>query len=130
VPKVWTCPACGTRNSVDETECSQCGRWASVFDLDATVDVDETGAVDVSEEEWRPIEVDEQAREPVVPSGPRPTVGEAARTVLDALREDRVGEPEGEAEAQPNRSRSVVKWLVIGLALLWFVLVPLLDSLS
>lgn len=30
----WTCPACGTRNEPDASECASCGRWASVFDLE------------------------------------------------------------------------------------------------
>lgn len=30
----WACPACGTRNAAGATECSSCGRWASVFELE------------------------------------------------------------------------------------------------
>jgi hypothetical protein len=131
VAKAWTCPACGTRNLVDQTECSQCGRWASVFDLEETVDVDVEAPAEPEpvEDGWRPAEVGEPAPEPVLPSGPRPTAAEAARTVLDSLR----GRPaektdEGEQEAGPDRS-SLVKWIVAALALLWFVLLPLLDAL-
>jgi hypothetical protein len=136
VAKAWTCPACGTRNLVDETECSRCGRWASVFDLEETVDVDvepsaepeRSAELEPPEDEWRPIELGERSPEPVMPSGPRPTAAEAARTVLDSLR-GRPGETaEAEQDASPDRS-SLVKWIVAALALLWFVLVPLLDAL-
>jgi hypothetical protein len=135
VAKAWTCPACGTRNLVDETECSRCGRWASVFDLEETVDVDvepsaepeRTAEPEPPEDEWRPVELGEREPEPVMPSGPRPTAAEAARTVLDSFR-GRTETAEGEHEPGPNRS-SLVKWIVAALALLWFVLLPLLDAL-
>jgi hypothetical protein len=65
----------------------------------------------------------------VIPSGPRPTARETVRTVLDSLREARAGPSAGEPETQPRRPASLVKWLVIALALLWFVLAPLLDAL-
>jgi hypothetical protein len=130
VAKAWTCPACGARNLVDETECSQCGRWASVFDLEETVDVDVEPSAEPEplEDEWRPVERDERSPEPVMPSGPRPTAADAARTVLDSLRGHPAETAKGEQEAGPDRS-NLVKWIVAALALLWFVLLPLLDAL-
>ena len=41
--KVWVCPSCGERNAVDSTECASCGRWASLFDLERTIDVADPG---------------------------------------------------------------------------------------
>jgi Zn-finger in Ran binding protein and others len=129
VAKTWTCPACGTRNPTAQTECSQCGRWASVFDLDDAEDADAepSAPAEATEDEWQPVEASEP--EPVIPSGPRPTARETVRTVLDSLREARAGPSAGEPETQPRRPASLVKWLVIALALLWFVLAPLLDAL-
>jgi hypothetical protein len=130
VAKAWTCPACGTRNLVDETECSRCGRWASVFDLEDTVEVDVEPSVEPVplEDDRRSLEAGERPPEPVMPSGPRPTAAEAARTVLDSFRGRREETVEGEQERGPDRS-SLVKWIVAALALLWFVLLPLLDAL-
>jgi hypothetical protein len=132
VAKAWTCPACGTRNLVEETECSQCGRWASVFDLEETIEVDvgvePSAEPEPVEDDWRPVDLGERAPEPVLPSGPRPTATEAARTVLDSLRGRTDDVAESEQEAGPARP-NVVKWIVVALALLWFVLLPLLDAL-
>jgi hypothetical protein len=125
--RVWVCPECGTQNSVDATECAGCGRWASVFDLERTVEGDEavaaTEAVE-DEEDWEPVEAPEP--EPVVPAGPRPTATELGRTVLDTIRGGTIDTSE---QPEPNRAGTIIKWVVIGLALLWFLVPALLDAL-
>jgi predicted ATP-dependent serine protease len=124
--RVWVCPQCGTHNSVEATECASCGRWASVFDLERTVEGDGDEAVAAhEEEEWEPVEAAEP--EPVVPASGRPTAGEVGRTVLDTIRGGTVDTAEA---PEPNRAGTIVKWVVIGLALLWFLLPPLLDALG
>jgi hypothetical protein len=127
--RVWVCPECGTQNSVDATECASCGRWASVFDLERTVESDEAVVVEPEaveeEDDWKPVETAE--REPVVPAGPRPTAGELGRTVLDTMRGGTIDPSE---QPEPNRAGTIVKWVVIGLALLWFLLPPLIDALG
>jgi hypothetical protein len=133
VAQAWTCSACGKRNTVDETECSACGRWASVFDLERVGDVGDTAdAETVSvDTEWRPTEAEKETREPIVPAGPRPSAAEVFRSVLDALREGQTTSgPEAEPKAAKPRSARIFKWIAIAIVLLWFVLPPLLDAIS
>jgi hypothetical protein len=133
VAQAWTCSACGKRNTVDETECSGCGRWASVFDLERVADVGDTAGADAVsvDAEWRPTEAEKETREPVVPAGPRPSAAEVFRSVLDGLREGQpTSEPEAEPKAAKPRSARILKWIAIAIVLLWFVLPPLLDAIS
>ena len=129
--RVWVCPECGAQNSVEATECASCGRWASVFDLERTVETDDAAATTVAvedddqdDEDWEPVEAAE--REPVVPAGPRPTAAELGRTVLDTMRGGTIDSSE---EPERSRTGTIIKWVVIGAALLWFVVPALLDAL-
>jgi hypothetical protein len=112
---MWNCPACGARNAMDAAECASCGRWASIFDLERVDDDGETYAPPPAAE----AEVAE------------PTAAEMARTVLDSLRgRPPEGAPQTDAEPPPSRSGSMIKWIVIGAAVLWFLIAPLLERLT
>ena len=97
---------------MDATECSSCGRWASVFDLERGADDDITATYATEPD-------------PVVVAEPHSSTAERGRRVLDVLRD--AGDPE--AEAQQRRVGHLIRWLFVALAVLWFVLVPLLDAL-
>ena len=64
--------------------------------------------------------------EPAAASGPRSTATELGRTVLDTMRGGTIDTYE---QPEPNRAGAIIKWVVIGLALLWFVVPVLLDAL-
>ena len=97
---------------MDAPECHACGRWASVFDLERGAQ-DDTAATNATEPD------------PVVVAEPHSSTAERGRRVLDVLRD----EGDSETEAQQRRICNFVRWLFVALAVLWFVLVPLLDAL-
>jgi hypothetical protein len=58
---------------------------------------------------------------------PHSSTAERARRVFDVLREG--GEAEADGEAEGRRTGNLVRWIFVALAVIWFVLVPLLDQL-
>ena len=58
----------------------------------------------------------------------RANAKDVGRSVLDTLRKSTGLPSETEAEPEPSRAGRLIKWVVIGVALLWFVLPPLLDA--
>jgi predicted ATP-dependent serine protease len=119
VAETWTCPACGTRNALDAAECSQCGRWASIFDLERRDEPRPTAEA---------VRAQAPEPEPVIIAEPHSSTAERERSVFDMLRDATEGGTESEEQSQTGTGR-ILRWIVIGLAVLWFVLVPLLDQL-
>jgi hypothetical protein len=118
VAQTWTCPACGTANATDAAECSGCGRWASIFDLERDVRDDAATA-------YAPASAGVPEQEPVVMAEPHSSTAERARRVFNVLREG-----EAETEAEPRRAGNIVRWIFVALAVLWFLVVPLVDQLT
>jgi hypothetical protein len=102
---------------MEAAECQACGRWASIFDLERGADDDRATA-------YAPPPAGVPEAEPVVSAEPHSSTAERARRVFDVLRE-------GEAEAEPaeHRAGNLVRWILVALAVFWFVVVPLLDQL-
>ena len=117
--ETWTCPACGTRNALDAAECSQCGRWASIFDLERRDEPRPTAEA---------VRAQAPEPEPVIIAEPHSSTAERERSVFDMLRDATEGGAESDEQSQTGTGR-ILRWIVIGLAVLWFVLVPLLDQL-
>jgi predicted ATP-dependent serine protease len=117
---MWTCPACGTRNAMDAAECTACGRWASIFDLERGTD--DEGAARYAAPAARTPEP-----EPVVIAEPHSSTAERARRVFDVFGESGDGEAGGDVEQR--RTGNLIRWIFVGLAVFWFVLVPLVDQL-
>jgi len=118
--QTWTCPACGTANAMDAAECTACGRWASIFDLERGAREDATTA-------YAPAPTGVPEAEPVVIAEPHSSTAERARRVFDVLREG--GDTDADGETNERRTGNLVRWIFVALAVFWFVLVPLLDQL-
>lgn len=105
---------------MDAAECTACGRWASIFDLERGAGDDRAAAYAPAPARTRVPEA-----EPVVMSEPHSSTAERARRVFDVLREA------GEQEAEPEHrsTGSLLRWVFVALAVFWFVVVPLLDQL-
>jgi predicted ATP-dependent serine protease len=120
VAKTWTCPACGTQNAMDAAECQSCGRWASIFDLERVSDDDTPVA-------YEPVRTQAPEPEPVVISETHVGAAERARATLERLR-GTTGDTTAQ-EVDPRRSGHVVRWILVALAVFWFVVIPLLGQL-
>jgi predicted ATP-dependent serine protease len=117
---MWTCPECGTRNAVDAADCSSCGRWASIFDLERVSDDDTPVA-------YEPVKARAPDPEPVVISETHVGAADRARAMLEQLR-GTTGDTTAQ-EVDPRRAGHVLRWIFVGLAVFWFVVIPLLDQL-
>jgi hypothetical protein len=102
---------------MDAAECQACGRWASIFDLERGSDDDRARA-------YAPAPAGIPEAEPVVTAEPHSSTAERARRVFDTLRE-----AETETEGDQRRGGNVLRWILVAIAVVWFVLVPLLDQL-
>jgi hypothetical protein len=102
---------------MDSAECQSCGRWASIFDV-------ERGSDDEAATGHMPAPTGVPDAEPVVMAEPHSSTAERARRVFDVLREGG-----GEAEAEHSRSGNLLRWIFVALAVVWFVLLPLLKQL-
>src|SRR5262245_22576037 len=103
---------------MDAAECQSCGRWASIFDLEGGMEEDRAAR-------YAPAGAGIPEPEPVVIAEPHSGTAERARRVFDVLREN----GEQDAETQEHRTGNVLRWIFVGLAAFWFVLVPLLKQL-
>jgi hypothetical protein len=115
----WTCPACGTVNAQDAPECSSCGRWPSVFDLERRPDGEAAGdlagrtveappvvTAPVPEEVW----VDIEGEAPVAAAPPELETAE-------------------DGDEQPARQGAIVRLLVWAVVIGAVVIPWLLDAI-
>lgn len=89
----WRCSQCGTVNEPAANACRTCGRWPSLFDLEAsTIPVDEPVTYD---------EADEYAAQTVEIETTEPEIYDAAPTTTEAYEEEI--EPLDDEEAEPPK---------------------------
>jgi hypothetical protein len=120
----WRCSACGTINEPVANSCRSCGRWPSLFDLEASV-VDDAEVPD--QREPAPTA---GFPEPAAPAGTdvfepetfEPPPAEPAPWELED--EDEPDEPEAEG---PSRRRRLASFLVPLAFVVYLVLSALLD---
>ncbi len=108
----WRCSQCGTVNEPVANSCRTCGRWPSLFDLEASRiddeppisydDADEFAAQTVDVEVVEPTTVEPQMYEPVAPADAAPTI------------ESDAGEHEDEAQPKPVWQRMTSLIIPIG----------------
>jgi hypothetical protein len=101
----WRCSECGTVNEPVANSCRTCGRWPSLFDLDASV-VDEVELEDAREPAPGAYFPEQAPVEPA-PFEPEPIEAEPIDTRPYELEPD-AGEPEGQGASRRRRLMSFI----------------------
>jgi hypothetical protein len=108
----WRCSECGTVNEPVANSCRTCGRWPSLFDLQASV-VDEVSAPPVADQGGFEVGTFE-------PETYRPETLEAEPFEAEELPED-VEEPEDSSA----RRRRIVTSLIVPLAFVVYIVISI-----
>ncbi len=121
----WRCSECGTVNEPVANSCRTCGRWPSLFDLEASV-VEESDVEDRRE----PADAYFPDREPVEPPPFEPATFETGPVEPEPVQpgpyelEPDLDEAEREA---PSRGRQLARFIVPLAIVVWIVISNILN---
>ncbi|HXG76575.1 MAG TPA: hypothetical protein VNJ53_08400 [Gaiellaceae bacterium] len=112
-PNPWRCSQCGFVNEPESTSCRNCGKWASLFDLENDAAAAEAAPPEPGPARRLPELVLERLPETAPPPFEPPVPGEP---------------PDGYEEVEEPRRGRVLRSLLVPLALVVYLLVSFLSE--
>ena len=116
----WRCSQCGTVNEPVANACRTCGRWPSLFDLEAsTIPVDEPVTYD---------DADEYAAQTVEIETTEPEIYDAAPPETTEAYEEEIEPPEGEEAEPPKPLWQRLTSLIVPIGVVLYIIISALAN--